>query len=298
MFGSLALNLACNIVSGISCLIAALIITIFKGGSKAQFRLEIGLCCAFGVTHILSFILLFSFFEFEAHHHVPFIIGYCIRITTLGASLHYLIAIYTNYWLKSRGWSEERIMKKETIFHILAWIPSSLYSLFIFFHNRASLIVSFVILGIQGLYIIFCSLAVYTRQKRDFSSNSEVLSPLVTARSRKNLNSFFRRLLVLTFISLLIFAQALLYFPMVNKFVNKETRTQYVTEIFPLDGFVISLLLTTAPSLIAAYKQRYHKFRQSYEPIPRSPFIDVEAFSPKSPPKVNINNFVPLKLSQ
>lgn len=35
--------------------------------------------------------------------------------------------------------------------------------------------------------------------------------------------------------------------------MNTETKSPYLTEIFPLDGLIISILLTTSPSLIAAY---------------------------------------------
>ena len=56
-----------------------------------------------------------------------------------------------------------------------------------------------------------------TRQRRMFEANSEVLSPLVTARSKKSLESFLRRLSILTVVSCLIFLQVLLFIPGMNK---------------------------------------------------------------------------------
>jgi len=39
----------------------------------------------------------------------------------------------------------------------------------------------------------------------------------------------------------------------VQQFIEQKTGTQYITAVFPLDGVLISVLLTTTPDLLALY---------------------------------------------
>jgi hypothetical protein len=39
----------------------------------------------------------------------------------------------------------------------------------------------------------------------------------------------------------------------IDTIVDQETKSNYVIELFPIDGFVISLLLVTTPGLVALY---------------------------------------------
>eukprot|EP00026_Physarum_polycephalum_P011915 Phypoly_transcript_12165.p1 GENE.Phypoly_transcript_12165~~Phypoly_transcript_12165.p1 ORF type:complete len:333 (+),score=15.74 Phypoly_transcript_12165:108-1001(+) len=273
---SLAVSSVCNIVSTIACFSAASVLLYFKRSSKVVFRLEIGLFIAFGINHFMAFLMLFKAFDYPEKRHVPYYIVFCLRIITLGATIHYLIAIYFNFLLKCEGWTEERMKNIERRIHFLCWgVPPS-YTISIFYHNFVAFIFILCFLGFQAMLIVVCTIVVVKKQQSEFSKHSEVLSSLVTARSKKILHSFFRRFLVLTFVTILIFLQALLFLPEIRTFIERTTKTQYITAVFPLDGLVISVLLTTTPDLIALYKQRYTQWTSAYEPLPRSPYIEVE----------------------
>jgi len=271
----------CSALSSLACFLAAVILLTFKRKSKVLFRLEIGLCIALGTAHLANFFI--SLPHFLNPKLLSYEIFYGTRVVTLGATTHYLVAIFITFLLNTLRWTEERMSKAETRLHIMAWLLS-IINLVVYIEEytvqkisaKEELFLSLSFLCAEASFIIVCSIAVNMKIRQIFDENSELLSPLVTARSRKSLDSFLRRLSVLTVVSCLVFLQVLLFIPEIQSQVNSVMHTEYVSELLLLDGLLVSLILTTTPGLIAQYKTAYLQWRSSYDPIPVSPYVNLE----------------------
>lgn len=115
-----------------------------------------------------SFFFIFSFFYFYHFYffHFSFSNSYRFRFIFIIVILFFYIVIiwWSEYYLlKSRGWTEEKMMSIELKMHILVWLVAGFYILFHFFHSFITFIIILCCLGWQALYIIFCSLYVYSR---------------------------------------------------------------------------------------------------------------------------------------
>eukprot|EP00026_Physarum_polycephalum_P012120 Phypoly_transcript_12395.p1 GENE.Phypoly_transcript_12395~~Phypoly_transcript_12395.p1 ORF type:complete len:309 (+),score=25.44 Phypoly_transcript_12395:153-1079(+) len=283
----------CSAISSIACFLAAFILLTFKRKSKVLFRLEIGLCFALGAAHFANFFMAIP--QLLHPHDLSYYIFLGIRVVMLGATIHYLVVIFLTFLLNTLRWTQEKMAKNEKWLHIMTWLMCVL-NLTIYTDavtgNRISgkkeLAISLSFLGTEGTFIIICCIFVHIKQRRMFQKNSEILSPLVTTRSKKSLESFLRRLSILTIVSCLIFLQVFLFVPEIRDTVNQALRTDYISDLFLLDGFLVSLILTTTPSLITQYRKAYIQWTSSYTPIPVSPLFNLESSPPLSPkPKID-----------
>jgi len=281
---TLVVGALCSSISSIACFSAAVLLFLFKRKSKAIFRLEIGLCIALGLTHLASFVL---FFPTVDSHHIPFHILYGGRIITLGTTTHYLVAIFIIFLLNSFGWSEEKMKNVEKWLHVFAWSLSSVsFVVFVLSYKASSHFfwITIFVLCLEATFIIVCSIVVNVRQRKVFQKHNEILSPLITSRSKKAHDSFLRRVSGLATVAVLVFLQAFLSTTEIRDMVDKITRTRYVSDLFLLDGLLISIMLTTAPNLIASYKKKLAHCTNKYSHMPVSPYfqIDVSIPSPET----------------
>jgi len=262
---------------------------LLKRYSHLHYRLEIGLCFAFGLTNLCDFMLTFvgwTNIPTDEPTYTTDKVGLHFHIFTLSATIHYLIVMYLNYLLKSLGRNEESLHAKEKWMHIFAWVMGIPYIL-TFWFVKDEIIITIILIVTFSLHLSFifiCTGSVIIQQRRIFNINSEVLSPLITTSTKTTLTGFLARIVFMTVLAFLIYLQAFLFS---SHLMLRYLRNNHVIHYMPLvslDGLLISILLATTPQLIKAYKKKYYEwFQNDYDVIlPPSPYIKEPSSNPKS----------------
>lgn len=271
----------CSGLSTFACLGTAVMLFLLKRKSHLHYRLEIGLCFAFGITNLCDFVLSFTGWRNTSSDEPDYMIeqiGLRFHVFTLSATIHYIIMMYLNYLLKSIGKSEEILHAKEKWMHLWAWGMSIPYVIiFSYVTNEEAMTITLLVLfSFHLCFILGCTVGIIIKQRKSFNINSEVNSPLITTQEKSTLTSFLTRLVFLTVLTFLIYVQAFLFSTHYIWRYLEDNHVIHYVPVISLDGLLVSILLASTPQLIKEYKKKYQEWvkKSDFDPIlPPSPYM-------------------------
>lgn len=279
----MSIQATCTGISMIACFFTAIILFILKRKSKIHYRLEIGLCFAFGTTNLCDFVLAFVGWHVnDATHRMYLIEQVLIRahIFFFSTSVHYIIMMYVNYLLQSLGKTEQMLYPREKWMHFWAWCASVTFVFIFSFveNNNTVTTILIAVFAVHATFILICTLCIFFQQRKNYNINSEVLSPLISPQTKSALTGFLARLVFLTILTLLIYAQAFIFATQIIwKYLRQSdiTLVSHFVALVSLCGTLISILLATTPELIKVYKKKYLECIEGE--------LDYQAMLPPSP---------------
>jgi len=166
--------------------------------------------------------------------------------------------MFANFLIKSIGYTEEFVSRKDIFVHPLLWtIGGAFFYTVLTKQQAAANVITLIILATLPIFVVVSTIYIVVSQRRAFAEKGEVQSPLISTRHKDKIASFQIRLIILMILALASAVNVplivFLSWEMNKDFDYDVGWSQEVLNAVimacALTGFFISFTLATTPEL-------------------------------------------------